>query len=459
MLVRRLSAAAAAVMLACAPIGVGHAETCTKDTLRRVVDEAGARLRVLTAETQPRIMTTLRRLKEKRGWTGTEADEKASALIADERTAELDAKAAALLARIDELAETSGTGEADCSRLAELEAASAELQATVRAKSQHILGRLEAEAGGPQTAEASPPPAPTQSAAPAQPPSAPVRPVAPEAKEVPPATEKEPPPPAKAPLAAAREALSAAKEPPITVAKEALPPAREPPAPPREAPSPQREANAQSVTRQPLPPPPVAKSKPAPGVGWSTETRDQLPPRPDTLAQAPGQPMPPIPQEQAGAFSREEIAEASRGFFGTISSGLGNVIEHAFSTLGRPTGYVLGSEGGGAFIAGLRYGKGTLFLSDGSRREVHWHGPSIGYDIGAAGSKTMFLVYNLQRDIDIFGGYSGVDGSAYLVGGVGMTILTDGKVVMAPIRSGLGVRLGANIGYIRFTPRSTWNPF
>jgi hypothetical protein len=169
--------------------------------------------------------------------------------------------------------------------------------------------------------------------------------------------------------------------------------------------------------------------------------------------------MPPIANEPAGSFSREDIAEASRGFFGTISGGLANVIEHAFSTLGRPSGYVLGSEGGGAFIAGLRYGKGTLFLSDGSKREVHWHGPSIGYDFGASGSKTMFLVYNLKRDIDIFTGYSGVEGSAYLVGGVGMTLLTDGKVVMAPIRSGLGVRLGANIGYIRFTARPTWNPF
>lgn len=164
-------------------------------------------------------------------------------------------------------------------------------------------------------------------------------------------------------------------------------------------------------------------------------------------------------QEPSESFTREEIREASRGFFGTISGGLASVIEHAFSTLGRPAGYVLGNEGGGAFIAGLRYGKGTLFLRDGSKREVHWHGPSIGYDFGASGSKTMFLVYNLKSGVDIFSGFSGVEGSAYLVGGVGMTVLTDGKVVMAPIRSGLGLRFGANIGYIRFTARATWNPF
>lgn len=168
--------------------------------------------------------------------------------------------------------------------------------------------------------------------------------------------------------------------------------------------------------------------------------------------------MPPTNASEDG-FSRDEIHEASRGFFGTLSGGLANVMEHAFSTLGRPTGYVLGNEGGGAFIAGVRYGKGTLFLRDGSKREVYWHGPSIGYDFGASGSKTLFLVYNLKNALDIFTGYSGVDGSAYLVGGVGMTVLTDGKVVMAPIRSGVGVRLGANIGYVRFTARPTWNPF
>ena len=115
--------------------------------------------------------------------------------------------------------------------------------------------------------------------------------------------------------------------------------------------------------------------------------------------------------------------------------------------------------GRGAFIAGVRYGNGTLFLRDGAKREVFWHGPSIGYDFGASGSKTLFLVYNLRSELDVFASYSGVDGSAYLVGGVGMTVLTDGKVVMAPIRSGVGIRLGANIGYVRFTARPTWNPF
>jgi hypothetical protein len=59
----------------------------------------------------------------------------------------------------------------------------------------------------------------------------------------------------------------------------------------------------------------------------------------------------------------------------------------------------------------------------------------------------------------MYASFTGIDGSAYLVGGVGATLVTNGSVIMAPIRSGMGLRLGANIGYIRFTPKATWNPF
>ena len=55
--------------------------------------------------------------------------------------------------------------------------------------------------------------------------------------------------------------------------------------------------------------------------------------------------------------------------------------------------------------------------------------------------------------------FAGVDGSAYLVGGVGMTVLTASRIVVVPIRAGVGLRLGANVGYLKFTPQATWNPF
>lgn len=120
---------------------------------------------------------------------------------------------------------------------------------------------------------------------------------------------------------------------------------------------------------------------------------------------------------------------------------------------------MLGTEGGGAFLAGLRYGSGTLYLRSGGTRKVYWHGPSIGTDVGASGSRTMFLIYRLHEPDQLFRQFTGVDGSAYFVGGVGITFLKGGSVLMAPIRSGLGFRLGANIGYIRFSPTATWNPF
>jgi hypothetical protein len=158
-------------------------------------------------------------------------------------------------------------------------------------------------------------------------------------------------------------------------------------------------------------------------------------------------------------YTIDEIREISRGFFGPISTNLASVLEYAFRKSGRPTGYVLGSEGGGAFLAGLRYGKGTLYLRSGGTETVYWHGPSIGSDIGAEGSRTLFLVYRLKEPGGLYRQFTGIDGSAYLVGGVGITFLKGGDVIMAPIRSGLGLRLGANIGYLRFTARPTWNPF
>jgi hypothetical protein len=159
-------------------------------------------------------------------------------------------------------------------------------------------------------------------------------------------------------------------------------------------------------------------------------------------------------------YTIDEIRDATRGFFGTISTSLASVIEHAFKQQGRPTAYVLGIEGGGAFLAGLRFGKGTLYMrSLRGTRQVYWHGPSVGTDFGASGSRTIFLIYRMQDPNMLFRNFTGIDGSAYFVGGVGVTLLKGGPVIMAPIRSGVGMRLGANLGYVRFTEEPTWNPF
>jgi len=158
-------------------------------------------------------------------------------------------------------------------------------------------------------------------------------------------------------------------------------------------------------------------------------------------------------------FTADEIVDAGHRFFGTVTEGLAAVVEYAFSRQGYPNGYILGEEAGGAFVAGLRYGEGTLHTKHIGRHKVFWQGPSIGYDFGAEGSKTMILVYDIQHPGEIYRRYTGVDGSAYLVGGVGITFQQRGPVVLAPIRSGVGVRLGANVGYLKYTREPTWNPF
>ncbi len=160
-----------------------------------------------------------------------------------------------------------------------------------------------------------------------------------------------------------------------------------------------------------------------------------------------------------GTYSVSEIRAAGHNFFGSISKGLASVIEYAFKRSGRPNGYILGEGAGGAFIAGLRYGEGTLYTKHAGRHKVYWQGPSIGYDAGAEGSKTMVLIYNLRRPSDLFKRYGGVDGSAYLIGGVGITFLSRDKVILAPIKAGVGLRFGANVGYLKYTRRPTWNPF
>ena len=178
------------------------------------------------------------------------------------------------------------------------------------------------------------------------------------------------------------------------------------------------------------------------------------------LAAAQGQPPPPPPPPpHHDTFSVDEIVLAGHQFFGTVSRGLALVVEKAFSKFGEPNGYVLGQEGAGAFVVGLRYGDGKLYTRNAGDRRVFWEGPSVGFDTGGEGARTMMLVYNLPATEAIYQRFAGIDGSAYFIGGFGMTALTANHIVVVPIRSGVGLRLGANIGYLKFTDKATWNPF
>jgi hypothetical protein len=173
---------------------------------------------------------------------------------------------------------------------------------------------------------------------------------------------------------------------------------------------------------------------------------------------ASAQPAPPPDPQQPG-YTPGELVNAGHRFFGTVSRGLATVIEKAVSQWGLPNGYVLGEEAGGAFVGGLRYGEGMLYTKNAGDVKVFWQGPSVGWDFGGDGARTMMLIYSLPATGAIYQRFAGVDGSAYFIGGFGMTALTANNIVLVPIRSGVGLRLGANLGYLKFTPQSTWNPF
>ena len=169
-------------------------------------------------------------------------------------------------------------------------------------------------------------------------------------------------------------------------------------------------------------------------------------------------PAPPPPAEPANQFSSNELIDAGHRFFGGVSRGLAMIVEKAVSRWGQPNGYILGEEASGAFVGGLRYGDGTLYTKNVGDVRVFWQGPSIGFDAGADGARTMMLVYNLPRTDAIFERFGGINGSAYFIGGFGMTALVANNITVVPIRSGVGLRLGANLGYLKFTDRPTWNP-
>lgn len=158
-------------------------------------------------------------------------------------------------------------------------------------------------------------------------------------------------------------------------------------------------------------------------------------------------------------YSGEDLVDSGKQFFGSASQGLASVVERAVSQFGLPNGYILGEDAGGALFAGARYGEGVLHTRNAGEFNIFWQGPSIGFDVGGDGSKVMMLVYNLSQVSDTLGRFAGVDGSAYVLGGFGMTVLKRGNVVMVPIRSGVGARLGINVGYLKFTNEPTWNPF
>lgn len=161
----------------------------------------------------------------------------------------------------------------------------------------------------------------------------------------------------------------------------------------------------------------------------------------------------------ASEYTMQEIVDSGHRFFGATSGGLATVIEKIFASYGLPNGYVLGEEGSGAIIGGLVYGEGTLYTKNAGDHKVFWQGPSVGWDFGGNGDRTMMLVYNLDDVSNLYDRFAGVAGSAYAVAGLGFNVLKNGNVLLVPVRTGVGARLGVNIGYLKLTETPTWNPF
>ncbi len=166
-----------------------------------------------------------------------------------------------------------------------------------------------------------------------------------------------------------------------------------------------------------------------------------------------------VSASRAQEYTAQEIVDSGHRFFGSTSGGLASVVEKVFSSYGLPNGYVLGEEGSGALIGGLTYGEGTLYTKNAGDHKVFWQGPSLGWDFGGQGSRVMVLVYNLDDVSNLYTRFGGVAGSAYVVAGVGFNVLKANQMLLVPIRTGVGARLGINMGYLKLTQAPTWNPF
>jgi hypothetical protein len=166
-----------------------------------------------------------------------------------------------------------------------------------------------------------------------------------------------------------------------------------------------------------------------------------------------------VSKAERQTYTSQEVLSAGHGFFGKTTRGLANAVEYVFQRQGEPTAYIVGEEAAGSFVGGLRYGEGTIYYKNGITQRIYWQGPSVGFDFGANGSRSLVLIYNSDSPEDLYTRFGGVEGSAYVVGGVGVNFQAKDEIILAPIRTGVGARLGANVGYLKYSSRPNWNPF
>ena len=207
-------------------------------------------------------------------------------------------------------------------------------------------------------------------------------------------------------------------------------------------------------------------------LGAQPQPVDLVPPPAASISNAPAVPVAPVTDAAPAAdkttpatpdtstrYAEEDVLGAAEDVFGKGVEGLGEAIRKTFASRGQPNAYIVGREAGGAFIVGVRYGSGVLHHKVEGEQPVHWAGPSVGVDVGGDGSKVFALVYNLDDTQDLFNRFAGGGGKAYFVGGVAVDYLVHNKVVVVPIKLGVGLRLGVNGGYTKFTKKADFNPF
>ncbi|MGA7328110.1 MAG: EipA family protein [Rhodomicrobium sp.] len=420
-LTMRLRQAAIAALVMLLPAAANAAQTCDARAFGVQIDQTAQALRTLNRDSETRFHERLQALGKLHGWTEAQTADKAAAAMDDGKLENFNTEIEELVAQLDALSATPNN-QISCARLSELKSVQAKLVAVMGQKSGFILAQLEVEGTRP----------------------------------------------AAAPYA----------QPPLNIAKsDRLSPATESTEQPKAAEQPKNEQTASAdqpwsvnIARTPQPAPqqssqrwaaaPSAKTtnslqfRPEPAAPKSGDRIAALTPAPSDLS-AP----PPVP----AGYTEEEIREAGKGLFGSLTSEFAILINHSFKTFGMPNAYIVGDEGGGAFLAGLRYGDGKLFTrlngAESTPTPIYWQGPSLGADIGATGSHTLFLVYNLDGVSTLYRRFPGIDGAAYVAGGLGMTVYKSGDTLIIPIRTGLGLRLGASIAYLKFTQRASLNPF
>ncbi|MBS0362266.1 MAG: DUF1134 domain-containing protein [Proteobacteria bacterium] len=200
-----------------------------------------------------------------------------------------------------------------------------------------------------------------------------------------------------------------------------------------------------------LEPPPPNTTPAYPTRGGNPDYRDQ-----DARGQSDPYNRPPGGQQ---TYSEDEIVHSVSDFLGVTAESAGGAVERIFKNNGRPTGYIAGEEGSGAIGAGLRYGRGLLYMKGRQPVEVFWQGPSFGWDFGGNASRVFTLCYSLEDPRDIYQRFPGVDGSAYFIGGLGVNYQRANDITLAPIRAGVGFRLGASVGYLAYTRKRNILPF